>query len=233
MVAVFTFRNFLLTLALISTIFSHTALAGGIMLGGTRIIYSATAKQITLPVRNTSEDASFLVQSWVEDATGKKSSDFVVTPPMYVSGPRNENSLRIIYTGKPPANDRETLYYFNSKAIPSIDKKKIESENILLLAAVTRIKLFVRPTSLKMPVKDAVRKINFYRQSNSILIENPSPYYMTLAKMKAGNKDLPDLMVAPFSRQTVNISVKEVTGISYRVLNDFGALTPQINASIQ
>lgn len=81
------FRNTLFA-ALMSTVSLMPSLAnaGGIMLGGTRIIYPANQKQLPLSVRNTSEQSSFLVQSWVEQSDEKKSQDFVVTPPLYVSG---------------------------------------------------------------------------------------------------------------------------------------------------
>ncbi|WP_338564917.1 fimbria/pilus periplasmic chaperone [Erwinia sp. E_sp_W01_6] len=98
--------------------------AGGIMLGGTRIIYPAGQKQVSMSVRNTSDQSSFLVQSWVEQPDGQKSQNFVATPPLYVSGPGNENTLRLMYVGEPARTDQETLYYFNTKAIPSLDKKR-------------------------------------------------------------------------------------------------------------
>ncbi|MEW6484582.1 MAG: fimbria/pilus periplasmic chaperone [Pseudomonadota bacterium] len=64
----------------------------------------------------------------MEDAEGKKTTDFIVTPPLYVSGPLNENILRVMYTGEPLPQDKETLYYFNAKAIPSVDKEKMEGK---------------------------------------------------------------------------------------------------------
>ena len=42
----------------------HLASAGGIVLGGTRLIYPIDAKQATLSVRNSSQETSYLVQSW-------------------------------------------------------------------------------------------------------------------------------------------------------------------------
>lgn len=58
---------------------------GGISVQGTRIIYPQNAKEQTLRVNNSSSTASFLVQSWVEDAHGKKCDDFVVTPPCFLA----------------------------------------------------------------------------------------------------------------------------------------------------
>ncbi|KAB8312635.1 hypothetical protein EH228_06380 [Erwinia endophytica] len=90
---------------------------GGISIQGTRIVYPQSAKQESLAISNSSTTDSFLVQSWVEDASGRKTHDFVVTPPLYLSGPKNENTLRLMYVGGAAPADRESLYYFIAKAI--------------------------------------------------------------------------------------------------------------------
>jgi len=207
--------------------------AGGIMLGGTRIIYPAGQKQVTMSVRNTSDQSSFLVQSWVELPDEKKSQDFVVTPPLYVSGPGNENTLRLMYVGVPPATDRETLYYFNAKAIPSIDKKKMEGKNMLMLAAVTRIKMFLRPAGLAPAVEKAPSELTFHRIGSQLRIDNPTPYYLTLAEIKVGGNKLPDTMVSPRSNATLALPAASAGKVSYRTINDFGAATPEMQAELK
>ncbi|KAA5989649.1 fimbria/pilus periplasmic chaperone [Pantoea sp. M_5] len=103
------FRNTLCAvLVSASCLVSTVASAGGITLGATRVIYPAGQKQVSMSVHNTSDKSSFMVQSWVEDAEGKKSADFIVTPPLYVSGPGNENTLRIMYIGQPPRKEKES-----------------------------------------------------------------------------------------------------------------------------
>ncbi|MDI5829406.1 fimbria/pilus periplasmic chaperone, partial [Salmonella enterica subsp. enterica serovar Kentucky] len=42
------------------------------------------------------------------------------------SEPKSENTLRIIYAGQPLPGDRESLFWMNVKAIPSVDKSHIE-----------------------------------------------------------------------------------------------------------
>lgn len=84
----FTRKTFVSTL-ITNTLFiaatvTTTAQAGGIGLGATRIIYPQGDKQISLPVTNTSESNVFLVQSWVTNADQSKSSDFIITPPLFV-----------------------------------------------------------------------------------------------------------------------------------------------------
>ena len=226
-------RNTLFTLFISAAcLLPSLASAGGIMLGGTRIIYPADQKQVSMSVRNTSEDSSFLVQSWVEQSDDQKSQDFVVTPPLYVSGPGNENTLRLMYVGAPAAPDRETLYYFNTKAIPSVDKKKMEGKNMLMLAAVTRIKLFLRPAGLTPAVDKAPAELKFHRAGGQVRIENPTPYYLTLVEMKAGGNSLSDTMVSPRSSITVPLPSTSAGSITYRTINDYGAATPELRAKI-
>lgn len=203
------------------------------MLGGTRIIYPLNQKQVSMSVRNTSEQGSFLVQSWVEQPDEKKSQDFIVTPPLYVSGPGNENTLRLMYVGAPAATDRETLYYFNAKAIPSVDKKKMEGKNMLLLAAVTRIKLFLRPAGLTPAADKAPAELTFHRNGSQMRIDNPTPYYLTLVELKAGGKKLPDTMVSPRSSSTLDISSSSAGTVTYRTINDYGAATPEMRAELK
>ncbi|MGK3194895.1 fimbria/pilus periplasmic chaperone, partial [Enterobacter soli] len=98
----------------LTTLSSFQASAGGVALGATRIVYPQGSAQVSLPVNNTDEKARFLIQSWVEDANNKKTSDFSVTPPLFAIQPQKENTLRISYTGsKSLPTDRETLYWFN------------------------------------------------------------------------------------------------------------------------
>lgn len=225
-----TFINFIFAVACIAPAFAD---AGGIVIGGTRLIYPAGARQTNLSINNTSDKSSFLVQSWVEDAAGNKTSDFIVTPPLYVSGPLNENILRVIYTGKSLPQDRETLYYFNAKAIPSVDKEKMEGKNMLLLSAVTRIKLFVRPGGLKMPVGDAPSGLEFHLSGSQVNIKNPTPYYITLAQLKSGGVLLKDVMVPPGGSISQPFPVNGKDHVTFRTINDYGALTPELNIPIK
>jgi P pilus assembly chaperone PapD len=59
---------------------------------------------------------------------------------------REKNTLRIIdATNNQLPQDRETLFWMNVKAIPSMDKSKLD--NTLQLAIISRIKLYYRPAN--------------------------------------------------------------------------------------
>lgn len=201
---------------------------GGIVLGGTRVIYPAGQKEASISVRNTSETSRFMVQSWVEDKNGEKTSDFIVTPPLYVSNPGSENTLRLMYAGPALSPDRETLFYLTAKAIPAVDKSETAGKNVLMLSAATRIKLFVRPAGLKPSPADAVSKLTFSRNGLVVTVSNPTPYYITLTDMKAGSQALKDsVMVPPVGTKTFSLPAGQAGALSYRTINDYGGLTDE------
>lgn len=121
-------------LAVAGMAISGVASAGGIGLGATRVIYAESASQASLPVTNSDPHERYLIQAWVEDDNGHKTRDFVVTPPLFASAPKSENTLRIMYTGKPLPQDRETVYWMSVKAIPAVNKDAIKDKNTLQLA---------------------------------------------------------------------------------------------------
>lgn len=208
-----------------------TAVAeGGISIQGTRIIYPAGAKQTTVNLSNSSKTDTFLVQSWVENADGKKSQDFVATPPLYVSKPENGNTLRLMYTGGPLPQDRESLYYFIAKAIPSVSREATEGKNSLILASANRIKLFVRPAGLKPALAEAPEMLTFRKSGGQLEISNPSPYYLTLTELKAGSQKMNTVMVPPKGKTSVAWPAS--SNVSYRTISDHGALTPVITRSV-
>lgn len=202
--------------------------AGGVTLGATRIIYPADAAQTSISMANHSDTETYLIQSWVSDSQGKKSSDFIVTPPLFVSHAGKENALRIELVGKPtwPA-DRESLYYLNSKAVPSVDKSKLQG-NVLQFATQSVIKMFIRPKGLPTNPSDAPASLQCSYSANSISVNNPSPYYVSMVSLTIDGKkiDVPSEMVAPKSSATIPLSKGSSGGkLKFQTINDYGAVT--------
>ncbi len=212
-------------------LFPAVASAGGIALGATRIIYPMEVKQVSLGVTNTDEKNRFLIQSWIDDASDKKMKIFTVTPPLFVSKPKSENTIKIINTGADLPKDRESLFWLNSKAIPSVEREQVADKNVLQIAVLARIKMFVRPAGLPVKAGDAYKMLKFSRVSGGINVTNPSPYYLTVVNMTIGNQKIESFMVAPFTEKIVNTAQPAAGGISYQTINDYGANTPVINVN--
>lgn len=212
--------------------FSNNSYAeGGITIQGTRLIYSMDEKQLSFSVSNTSPQDSYLVQSWVENQAGKKVKDLIVVPPLYLSGPGDENILRLILMNHNLPKDRESLYYYVAKSIPSIDKNSDNKSNVRI-AIASRIKLFVRPPGLKLAAATAPRKLRFMKKSNCVIINNPTPYYLTLINIIYGTKKIDSMMVKPFSQEMIPSDNTTSSMIIYSTINDYGANTLPINAKV-
>lgn len=207
---------------------SSSAIAGGVSLGATRIVFPANASQSSIVVNNSDDNLRFLVNAWVEDRDGKKSTDFNMTPPLSVIGPASEKILGIKFNRPQPLPaDRETLYWFNAQAIPQQSATK--SENILQLASLSRIKLFVRPVGLQMKAIDAPQNIIFSRNGNQIVVNNPTPYHITLVNLMDGKTVLPNTMVPPKDSVTLQSKSNGSGTITFSTINDYGAITAKQN----
>ncbi|WP_449554201.1 type 1 fimbria chaperone FimC [Lelliottia amnigena] len=200
--------------------------SGGIALGATRVIYPADAKQTSLAITNSNKQERYLINAWIENDRGQKEKTFAVTPPLFVSEPDSENTLRIIYAGPPLAADRESLFFMNVKAIPSVNKANLEGKNVLQLAILSRIKLFVRPKNLAMQPEEALSQLKFERAGNHLKVSNASPYYITLVNLQLGGQKLENLMIAP-KNSAQQVLPAGVSGtLSWQSVNDYGAITP-------
>ncbi len=203
-----------------------TYAAGGIALGATRVIYPAEAKQTSLAITNSHKQERYLINAWIENEQGTKEKSFAVTPPLFVSEPDSENTLRIIYAGPALAKDRESLFYLNVKAIPSVDKASIEGKNVLQLAVLSRIKVFVRPCNLAMQPDEALSHLRFKRVGNQLKVSNASPYYITLVNLRLGEQRVENLMIAPGQSAQQHLPSGAGNMLSWQSVNDYGAITP-------
>ncbi|MCV3299270.1 fimbrial biogenesis chaperone [Pantoea ananatis] len=211
--------------------FNNAFAYGGITIQGTRLIYPLDERQLTFSVANTSSKDSFLVQSWVENQAGEKVKDLIVVPPLYLAGPNDENILRLILMNRNLPNDRESLYYFVAKGIPSIDKKSQQKNNIKI-ALASRIKLFIRPSGLTPSPARAPEKLIFIKNKTGVVIKNPTPYFLTLVNIKYGTKNIESLMIKPFSQEIIPVQKTTSSVISFSTINDYGANTSPLKAKV-
>ena len=220
-------------IAAIFCISSAVSAEGGISLGATRVIYPAEAKQTSLAVNNSDNKSRFLINSWVEDEQGQKIKTFAVTPPLFVSEPNSENTLRIIYVGPPLPGDRESLFWLNVKAIPSVEKESLAGKNVLHLAILSRIKLFVRPSTLTDPVQEAPEALSFALEGNTLKITNASSYYLSLVNMHINQRKVNNVMVAPKKSTQVALPSDARGDLTFQTVNDYGAVTPVRTVSLR
>lgn len=206
------------------------ALAGGIAPGATRVIYPESDSQASLAVTNSDGHERYLIQAWVENSQGQRAREFIVTPPLFAAAPKSENTLRIVYTGKPLPADREVVYWMNVKAIPAVDKNNLKGVNTLQLAVLSRMKLFMRPDGLKVSEPESANALQFQQTAGQVVVKNPTPYYQSIVNLTVGGRKLENTMVEPFGQLSLKVPAGASGAVRYQTVNDYGAITAQKTA---
>ncbi len=203
-----------------------------VVLESTRVIYHANKKDATLTVNNP-DDQPYLIQSWV----GSENSDapennplFITTPPLFRLDAKQSNTLRIIYMedrGSLPKN-KQSVFWLNVKAIPSSNPS---AKDTLSISINTRIKLFYTPDGLSQDAFDmAFKNLTFSISGNQLTVKNPTPYYVTLAKLAVGSHEIDKPgMIAPES--LINFIIPDNTTtrkISWSAINSYGGVTENL-----
>ncbi|WDR88484.1 fimbrial biogenesis chaperone [Burkholderia ambifaria] len=182
---------------------------------GTRFVYPGDARTLTITARNLG-DAPILVQTWLDD--GDASADpsllrvpFVVAPPIARVDPRQPLAISVRSIGDELATDRESRFWINLLEVPSI---KEMAGNALRIAYRLRMKLLYRPAGLNGGQADASNQLRWTLtdapQRKSLVIANPTPYYVTLTRLLLSGNAVPipggALDVAPFARVDIALN---------------------------
>lgn len=199
---------------------------GGISLAATRIIYNDNDKEESISITNSSEKARYLIQTWISNENGDKAKDFIITPPLFVSKPKSENTLRVMYIGDGLPKDKETVFYLHSKSIPSVNPNEIQEKNVLQIAIESVIKVFYRPSKLSGSPEKAQKNLVCKLKSGNLEINNPSPYYVSLVNVKVGEYKQKNIMVPPKETVSLLLTDKGINGkVTFQAVSDYGANT--------
>ncbi|ELE9245199.1 fimbria/pilus periplasmic chaperone [Enterobacter kobei] len=213
-------------------VFASQSLAN-IVITGTRAIYPAGDKEISVKVNNKGK-GPVLIQSWIDSGNADASPDtvsvpFIINPPMNRVDASKGQTLRISYTGGASLpQDRESVFWLNVLEIPPSNMKEADI-NKLQVAFRSRIKLFYRPAALKEDSTKAAESMKWEINGGQITAVNNSPYHITLLGIHAENSKTEGSgdMVAPFGRLVIrNKSGRFAHGqkISWQYINDWGAI---------
>lgn len=205
-----------------------------IALDRTRVIFDGSQKSVSLNVSNQNKQLPYLAQGWIEDEQGNKiQSPLTVLPPVQRIEPGKPSQVKIqaLPAAKVLPQDRETVYYFNLREIPP----KSSKPNTLQIALQTRIKLFYRPAAIAIE-KNAPppqEKLTLTRQGDKYVVNNPTPYYVTIVdagpqKGTGGVKGFEPFMIPPKGNAPLTVNATSVGRspvLTY--VNDYGG-RPQL-----
>ncbi|HHU0636858.1 TPA: fimbrial biogenesis chaperone [Enterobacter hormaechei subsp. xiangfangensis] len=213
-------------------VFTFNAMAN-IVITGTRAIYPAGDKEISVKVNNKGK-GPVLIQSWIDNGDANASPDtirvpFIINPPMNRVDASKGQTLRISYTGGSSLpSDRESIFWLNVLEIPPSNAKDADI-NKLQVAFRSRIKLLYRPASLKEDSTKAAESVKWEVNDGQLTAINDSPYYVTILGVRADNNkaEASGEMIAPFGR----LAIKSKGGafargqhIFWQYINDWGAI---------
>ncbi|WP_430391744.1 fimbrial biogenesis chaperone [Dyella sp. 20L07] len=213
-----------------------------VVIEGTRVIFPAQEREVTIKVVNNGLTPA-LVQTWLDKGDVNASPDtidvpFVLTPAMFRLDPAKGQTLRMIYSNEPLAQDKETLFWLNVLEVPPKAQSDGGDSNKLQLAFRSRIKVLFRPQGLPGAAGEAPSKVTWevVRDANgsgyALKASNPTAYYVNLGQvtLKDGGTDYNAgaNYVAP--RETRLFPVADLSSqpgigaqVEYIGINDYGA----------
>ena len=221
-----------------------TTAPASVVLRGTRVVYPADARDVTLAVENEGQ-APVLVQSWIDGGDPRSMPDgnnvpFVLTPPLFRLDSHRLQSLRIIYTRAPLPADRESVFWLNVLSIPPRDATApAAGTNRLDLLIRTRIKIFFRPKSLKGEARMVPASIRWAIVPGSgggavLRAENPTDFHVSFSRIEPviARRAYPVQgggMIAPGATQDFPLRDLPSPGaalerVDYSFVDDFGAV---------
>ncbi|MGY4819427.1 fimbrial biogenesis chaperone [Pseudomonas chlororaphis subsp. piscium] len=217
------------------TLFASIASAG-ITLDGTRVVFSAPAKETSVIVRNQGSN-DIMIQSWVEPNNSGPTADvpFAITPPLVRLGDKKQQVLRILYQGHGLPTDKESVFWLAVQEIP----QKAKAENTLQIAIRQRVKLFYRPANLPDTAANAAKSLQWklveQGGKTALSVTNPSAYHVSFSgstvKLRngKGTGTATAEMLAPGATRVVAIkgSTDMRSGaatVEFDSINDYGGL---------
>ncbi len=214
---------------------------GHVQISGTRVIYPASAREVTLELTNKGNTPS-LVQVWLDAGDrrirpGAEALPFLITPPITRIEPQRGQSLRLAYVGQGLPQDRESVFWLNVLEVPPSVKAAQPGQNMVQLAFRSRIKMFYRPTGLPGNVERSAHQLSWrlIRQGAGYALRasNPSLYHVSISNLDLQTTqskryhNLSGGMVAPggffdfpVAQLSGNAQARELT---FYWLNDYGA----------
>ncbi|MDK3021180.1 fimbria/pilus periplasmic chaperone [Cupriavidus taiwanensis] len=210
-----------------------------VVIAGTRVIYRAQETEVTIKLTNEGK-APALTQTWIDKGDPKAAPaaievPFTVTPPVSRIDPGKGQTLRILYTGEPLAQDRESVFWLNVLEIPPKPSAEEAETNKLQLAFRSRIKLFFRPAGLKGTAEEAPRTIRWriVQAGGKPALEgsNPSEYHVSFSRIEVvgGGKTArfeEGGMIAPGETRSFPLTGEVAQGpdtkIRFNTINDYG-----------
>lgn len=233
-----TARKLLLSVAIVSSLFSHTGAASaqemnlrnGFGVDVTRVVIKESSNnRMGSVVFTNNTQVNYISKNKVVDFwTRQPVSSILVTPPMMLMpvGRQARVTMTVVRPDQLP-KDRESLFMFESLAIPGNAKDGKRPANSVQLNFASALKVFYRPEGVTADMTDAINDLVWTRDGNQLKVENKSPLHVTLAAVFVNNKSVAEgVVIKPFSSLSLETheSASTALKVQWGGINDYGAL---------
>ncbi len=211
-------------------------------LGATRVIYRTDYKGVSLSVDNPN-DYPVLVLSTVKNENYKENTPFTITPPLFRLEPHQQSKIKIIMTGEPDYNDRESLYWLCAMGIPPKkddlwvnESAHIDKSSIDVTVRVSQcIKILVRPRSLNGSSDEAATSVKWSVVDRKLKADNTTKYYININSLSVDHVKIksPDY-IPPMSTKYYALPEGIVgKNLEWDVINDPGGVSTPIKVNLK
>ena len=190
--------------------------SASIVTGSTRVIFDGSRQAASLSVENSDKVTNPL-----------KKENMIITPPLFRLEAGKKASIRIVRSGLPVPEDRESLLWLNVKGIPATDGS--EGKNTMQIAINSKIKLIYRPAALQgQTPESSAEKLKWNLTAKGLQVNNPTPFYMNFSRIEINHQALSgQYFVAPFSTLSISEGVMSPHGkVTWSLINDYGVKGP-------
>nr|WP_243434515.1 molecular chaperone [Pseudomonas sp. 30_B] len=204
-------RGALLGLTLLASLHAHA----GVTAERTRVIFNEEQRETSLLLVNQNT-YPVIVQTWIDEGNLDAAPDttqapIIPLPPVFRLNAGQQRSLRLLYTGQTLPKDRESLYWLNLYEIPPKSNEPLAAgQSRLTVTLRTQMKIIYRPRALAQEAEQAPRQLSFRRRGNAVQVDNPTPYFITLAgaELRQGSTrlPLPSALLPPFAKHELTPS---------------------------
>lgn len=236
---------------------SHASYENGLIGIGfdrTRVVYHEKSgfKGTAVTFENHSDNV-FLLQSFIiapndlvlspsalENIDTKK-MPFFVAPPLARLEANSHHVLRLVKKKSELPYDRESVFLLVARVIPNTPKsQRVSEQNEMIFTISIILKIFYRPAALpEKGLSSISEQLSFSSEKGKLIVNNPSPFYLTLAGIEVGGKMWGEeaqkerhWMVPPRSQMKYSLPDNMDGSVKIRFLDENGIPMPWIKTNV-
>ena len=153
---------------------------------------------------------------------------------------KSEAVVQMMYSGEGLPTDRESLVWLDVKAIPAMTDGEKKVKTKVMVAVLTRIKVFYRPENLPGNATDAIAALSWKKEANNtVTVKNDSPYYVVMNKVKINDDEVKvsiednNTVVAPHGSKTYPVkTAKAGTKVTWSAINEYSVVSAEHSVTL-